>query len=69
MGKPAVLNYLTDTLFFFDNETATWHICSGLNPQVTSGATSSLVTYFGNLTNPGNCLNGISFTAAIPYGM
>ncbi len=62
-GNQLFFNYITDTLFFFDNETATWHFCAGLNPQITNGATSSLVTFFGNLTGPGNCLNGVSFTA------
>ncbi|MCX6245259.1 MAG: hypothetical protein NTU98_11210 [Bacteroidetes bacterium] len=62
-GNQLFFNYLADTLFFFDNETSTWHTCSGLNPQITNGATSSLVTWFGNLTNPGNCLSGYSFTA------
>ncbi len=62
-GSQLFFNYLADTLFFYDNETATWHTCTGLNPQITNGATSSLVTYFGNLTNPGNCLNSLSFTA------
>jgi uncharacterized protein (TIGR02145 family) len=62
-GNQLFFNYLADTLFYYDSETATWHSCAGLNPQITNGATSSLVTYFGNLTKAGNCLNGISFTA------
>ena len=62
-GNQLFFTYLTDTLFFYDAETASWHSCTGLNPQITNGATSSLITYFGDLTHPGNCLNGLSFTS------
>ncbi|HTX87397.1 MAG TPA: PKD-like domain-containing protein [Bacteroidales bacterium] len=61
-GNQLFFDILCDTLYFYDIETATWHICGGLSPQVRNGTTSYVDTYFGNLTLPGNCLSGISFT-------
>ena len=62
-GNQLFFEPLLDTLFFFDYETSTWYSCPNLSPLVTNGTTSTLITYFGNLTSPGNCLNAISFTA------
>lgn len=62
-GNQLFFEYLTDTLFFLDNETATWHACANLNPQIVAGTTASMTTYFGDLTLPGNCLSGYAFTA------
>jgi uncharacterized protein (TIGR02145 family)/uncharacterized repeat protein (TIGR01451 family) len=62
-GNQLFFEPLSDTLYFFDQETSVWYTCPNLSPLVTNGTTSSLTTYFGNLTTPGNCLNGISFTA------
>ena len=56
-------DFVTDTLRFFDVETSTWYNCSGLSPQIINGATSYLKTYFGNLTQSGNCLEGLNFSA------
>ena len=62
-GNQLFFDYLADTLRFYNSETATWFTCTNLSPQITNGATSGITTYFGNLTNPGGCLAGVSFTS------
>jgi uncharacterized protein (TIGR02145 family) len=61
-GNLLFFTYLTDTLFYFNQATSTWHTCANLNPVITNGATPSLVTYFGDLTKNGNCLGGFTFS-------
>ncbi|MEI6898487.1 MAG: PKD-like domain-containing protein, partial [Bacteroidota bacterium] len=62
-GNQLFFDYVADTLYFYDRETNSWHVCSGLSPVITNGSTSTLITYFGNLTSPGNCLNGYGLTS------
>jgi len=61
-GNQLFFNYLTDTLRFYDAETSSWHTCANLSPQITDGSTSIYSVYFGDLTIPGGCLGGTTFT-------
>jgi uncharacterized protein (TIGR02145 family) len=62
-GNRLFFDYISDTLYFYDVETGSWDTCWNLFPTITNAATSTLVTYFGNLTQPGQCFAGKSFTA------
>ncbi|HNW77209.1 MAG TPA: hypothetical protein PKJ28_10030, partial [Bacteroidales bacterium] len=62
-GNRLFFDYLSDTLYFHDVETDTWDTCWNLFPVITNAPTSTLVTYFGDLTKPGQCFEGKSFTA------
>lgn len=55
-------DYISDTLYFHDFETDDWDTCINLGPQITNGITSSMVLNMSNLTQPGGCLDGKSFT-------
>lgn len=61
-GNQLFFDVLTDTLRFYNIENSTWYTCTNLSPQVTNGTLSTLYTYFGNLTAPGGCLSGVTFT-------
>jgi len=56
-------DYLTDTLFFRDAETALWHTCINPVPVITNGSTSSLKLDISALLQPGNCLEGLNLSA------
>ena len=62
-GNQLFFNVVTDTLFYFSMANDTWDTCTGLSPQITSGATSYLTTYLGGLTAPGGCLEGHTFSS------
>lgn len=55
-------NILTDTLHFFDFETDNWYECFDLSPEVITGSVSAINVNLSSLTEPGGCLNGLSFT-------
>jgi len=56
-------NYITDTLEFYDVETATWLYCHNMNPVITDGSISELSLNISNLTNTGGCFDGYTFTS------
>jgi PKD repeat protein len=56
-------DYIIDTLLFFDQESNDWFICSNLTPEITHGSSSGLRVNLSKLTLPGECYNGLSFTA------
>ncbi len=62
-GNQLFFDYYTDTLRFYDVETSAWFTCTNLSPQIINAAASTLTTFFGDLTNPGGCLSGVSFTS------
>lgn len=61
-GNQLFFDVLADTLHFYNIENDTWYLCTNLSPQVTNGSVSTLYSYFGNLTAPGGCLEGLTFT-------
>lgn len=61
-GNQLFFTVLTDTLFFYDQETDQSDTCINLSPQVTTGTTSYLTTYLGGLNSIGNCLQGTTFS-------
>jgi len=61
-GNQLFFTVLTDSLFYFDTQNDRWDTCVNLSPQIINGTTCYLQTYFGDLTNIGNCLHGIDFS-------
>lgn len=61
-GNQLFFTILTDTLFYFCNAIDRTDTCVNLSPQITNGTTCYLSAYFGDLTAPGGCLAGITFS-------
>ena len=61
-GNQLFFTLLTDTLFYFNTSIDQWDTCTNLSPLITNGTTCYVTTYFGDLTAPGGCLEGVSFS-------
>jgi len=61
-GTQLFFTVIADSLFYYDKQNACWDTCINLSPQITNGTTCYLTTYFGDLTSPGKCLEGMNFS-------